>query len=187
MCQPIPQPPSILVAVSASLDPAPFTRSGQITLVLYAIHCLLQCDLFHDLPLLCSVTQGGQTLQTTYPRLLYLLGSKLGSANGATGEIPEGGKKREARCFFPSLCFGQHLQQHGCISCGVPAPTGSPSLYRPSVSLAAPSGHPSLVLHVKFPLLNYLASQSHGEATWRRIPCQPQPLQSSSVRCQTCE
>ena len=45
--------------------------------------------------------------------------------------------RKKPGCFFPSVCFRQHLHRCGYISSMVPAPTSRPSLYGPGVSLAA--------------------------------------------------
>ena len=67
----------------------------------------------------------------------------------------------------------------------VPAPISSSNLYESWCQLG--SWHRSLVFQVKFPPLNFLARQSHSEATWKQVPCHPKVLPSALARCQTRE
>lgn len=75
MCQLILGPPSILVAMFASLDLTPSTRAERTALVPCVSYRQLLCNPFHDLPLSALIT-GVPNPQSTCPRFLYLLGSQ---------------------------------------------------------------------------------------------------------------
>ena len=156
------------------VDPTSLARPARTTMCCMAV--IVYCYAIHFTIFLCSL------LNISYvpDSFTYFLPCRL-SPWEAPGERLECGRQKPG--VSPLL-----LALGNIFNSMVESPPwfqlllAAPSRMVLALAWQPPSEHSLLVLHIKFPPGNYLASWSHGEATWKETS---PSCQSSLQSCQT--